>query len=141
MRKIYFLFFTLFCVSFSFAQEQSAEFQSNSTLNTANNSCCKKLMTPCNESSGDDFFNCIASAKGHYIQRNATNQLSLVTNQEAPVTGTLMMHNIYGQLIISKNVNLVMGSNNIELPSSNRPQIRIVTFYVGKQLLLTQKVY
>ena len=61
-------------------------------------------MASCNESSGDDYFSCIASAKGHYIQRNATNQLSLVTNQQSAVTGTLMMHNIYGQLIISKSV-------------------------------------
>ena len=141
MKKIYFLFLVLFCASYGFAQEQSVESQNNSSSAADNNSCCKKLMAPCNESSGEDFFTCIASAKGHYIQRNATNQLSLVTNQQAAVTGTLMMHNIYGQLIISKNVNLVVGSNNIELPSSNTPQIRIVTFYVGKQLLLTQKVY
>lgn len=141
MKKIYFLFFISFFVTFSFAQGVSADYQNNSVLNANNNSCCKKGATPCNESSGDDFFNCIASAKGHYIQRNANNQLSLVTNQQAPVSGTLTMHNIYGQLIISKNINLVMGSNNIELPSSNIPQIRIVSFYVGKQLVLTEKVY
>jgi hypothetical protein len=81
------------------------------------------------------------SKKGIYIQRNATNHLSLVNNQPSAISGTLMMHSIHGQLIISKNVNLIRGINNIELPSSNLPQLRIVSLYSGQQLLFMQKVY
>jgi hypothetical protein len=98
-------------------------------------------MSQVNEQSGEDCLTFIDSKNGHYIQRNATNQLTLVTNQQSAVTGTLTMHTIYGQLIISKNINLSRGTNNIELPSSNAPQVRIVSFYVGQKLMLTEKVY
>ena len=80
-------------------------------------------------------------SKGNYIWRTATNKLVLVSNQDAATPATVMIHNLNGQLLGSKNVNLVKGQNNIELQSSNTTQLKIVSFYVGKKLVLTQKVY
>ena len=137
MKKFYFLALFTLSMSISFAQIQ-AEANSNPGVNT-------DAMT-CYESSGngianDDCCRINDSKKGIYIQRNATNHLSLVNNQQSAIAGTLMMHSIHGQLIISRNINLIKGLNNIELPSSNLPQMRIVSFYAGQQLLFMQKVY
>ena len=79
--------------------------------------------------------------KGNYIWRTATNKLILVANQDAAAPATVMIHNLNGQLLGSKNVNLVRGQNNIELQTSNTTQLKIVSFYVGKKLVLRQKVY
>ena len=135
MRKIYFLVLFNFLVSFSFAQMQQGG--SNSGANTD--------VKTSFESIGNDLTNDDGSItdtkKSIYIQRNATNHLSLVNNQSSAISGTLMMHSIHGQLIISININLIKGLNNIELPSSNLPQLRIVSFYSGQQLMFMQKVY
>ncbi|MGZ5190698.1 MAG: hypothetical protein ACXWCZ_06725 [Flavisolibacter sp.] len=79
--------------------------------------------------------------KGNYVWRNATNKLFLVTNQEATAAGTVMIHNVNGQLLGSKNLNITKGQNNIELPATSSAQMKIVSFYVGKKLVFTQKIY
>ena len=135
MKKFYFLVLFTFAATFTFAQMQNGV--SNSGVNT---DAKTSFENSANELSPDEC-SISDSKKGIYIQRNATNHLSLVNNQSSAISGTLMMHTIHGQLIISKNINLIKGLNNIELPSSNLPQLRIVSFYSGQQLLFMQKVY
>ena len=135
MRKIYFLVLFTYLFSFSFAQMQQGG--SNSGMNTDTKASFESTGNELNNDDGS----MADTKKGIYIQRNATNHLSLVNNQTSPISGTLMMHSIHGQLIISKNINLIRGLNNIELPTSNLPQLRIVSFYSGQQLLFMQKVY
>ncbi|MGZ5191490.1 MAG: hypothetical protein ACXWCZ_10750 [Flavisolibacter sp.] len=137
MKKFYFLIPFTFFVTFSFAQIHNGS-NTYSGVNTDAMTCC--------QSSGKDIPDeeCCTrddSKRGIYIQRNATNHLSLVNNGPSAIAGTLMMHSIYGQLIISKNINLLKGANTIELPSSNLPQLRVVSFYVGQKLLFMQKVF
>ena len=81
------------------------------------------------------------ASKGNYVWRTANNKLILVANQDAAAAATVMIHNLNGQLLASKNVNLVKGQNNIELHTEKTTQLKIVSFYVGKKLVLTQKVY
>ena len=138
MKKFYFLVLFTFFISFSFAQMKHGGKNINSVVNTDAKSCYESSS---NELTSDDCCEFNDSKNGIYIQRNATNHLSLVNNQQSAISGTLTMHTIHGQLIISKNIHLIKGLNNIELPSSNLPQLRIVSFYSGQQLLFMQKVY
>jgi hypothetical protein len=81
------------------------------------------------------------TTKTNYVWRNAANRLMLITNQETVGEGTILIHNVNGQLVGTKNVNLSKGLNNIELPVSASAQVKIVSFYVDKKLMLTQKIY
>jgi hypothetical protein len=138
MKKFYFLFLFTLSITCSFGQTQVVRSNSNPVVATDTKAGNE---TTGNSLSGENLFTSMSATTPNYIQRNGTNQLALVTNVEAPANATLTMHSIHGQLIVSKNINLVKGSNTIELPASNTPHIRIVSVYVGNQLMFTQKVY
>jgi len=76
-----------------------------------------------------------------YLYRNPSNTMYLSINQNAAAQGTMTVLSINGALLAKTQVNLVKGANSVEVPATGVNEIRIVSFYVGKQLVFTRKVF
>ena len=76
-----------------------------------------------------------------YLWNNTNaHKLYLVSDQQKNVSGSIAVYNANGQLVVQKNIPFAIGRNNIELPVQPANQVRIVSLYIGKQLIFVRKV-
>jgi hypothetical protein len=68
------------------------------------------------------------------------NKLMLSTVQQDKARGKISIYSGNGQLLSSKDVQLVKGQNSFELPVQPSNQVRIVTLQAGKEIILTKKI-
>jgi hypothetical protein len=81
------------------------------------------------------------ATKGTYLSNTANgSQLTLVTNQDNAVKGRVAIYTSAGQLLGTKEVQLVKGQNNIQLPLQKSNQVRIVSLYVGTKAAFTKRI-
>jgi len=65
----------------------------------------------------------------------------MVCNMDKDMNGKIIMYNISGQAIGSKDVRLYKGMNTVELPrvNSTNHQVLVVSLFINNQLSFTQK--
>jgi hypothetical protein len=76
-----------------------------------------------------------------YLWTNPSGKLYLTTTQNTAVNGRVVIYSANGSLLSAKNIQVSKGQNNIELPQLAVHEIKIVSLYVGTQLVFTRKVY
>jgi hypothetical protein len=77
-----------------------------------------------------------------YLIRSYTgNGVALVANTDKEYKGTLVLYNIAGQLLQTKNIQLNKGLNKVELPMKDdlKNSVIIVSLLINNQLTFTQK--
>ncbi|HMH33942.1 MAG TPA: hypothetical protein VK543_12975 [Puia sp.] len=77
-----------------------------------------------------------------YLIRNYTGSgASLVSNVDKADQGTLVIYNIAGQILRTKNIQLNQGMNIVELPINDRLKnsVIVVSLFMNNQLAFTQK--
>ena len=80
-------------------------------------------------------------SKYYLIQGNAVGNVSLACTMDKDLTGKIVMYNITGQVLASKDVHLYKGMNTVDLPktSTMNHQVLVVSLFINDQLSFTQK--
>jgi hypothetical protein len=80
-------------------------------------------------------------SKYYLIQGNAVGNISLACIMDKEQTGKIVMYNINGQVLASKEVSLYKGMNTLGLPmtSTMNHQVMVVSLFINNQLSFTQK--
>jgi hypothetical protein len=81
-----------------------------------------------------------SASTGTYFSRVA-DKVYLVTNQQTGAPGTVAIYGTNGALLGTRKLQLNKGQNTIELTGMKNNEIKIVSLYVGKQLVFTRKVF
>ena len=78
--------------------------------------------------------------QANYLWQNGE-KLTLTTTQENAGSGTLMIIGSNGQVLAKSIVNLNKGKNHISLPVQKTNQLKVISLFVGNQIVVRKTIF